>query len=378
MKKIVHIINGLGSGGAEHMLYKLLKYSDKDKYYHEVISLLDDGIYGKQIEELGIKVNCLNLNKKNILSSVLKARSISKDFHIINTWLYHSDLFGFLIGKVLLRKKLIWNVRHSNLDKDANKPMTLRIVKINSMLSKYVNLVTYNSNMALGNHVKFGYSDKNSKMIANGFELDKLKYNLEDRLRIRQELELKEDDKTIITVGRWDIQKDYYTLLEALGELKKQGDKFKMLMVGTDLEWSNKELSSLIDKYNLKNNIILLGRRSDIIGLLSAADIYVSSSLGESFSNSIGEAMACELPCVVTDVGDSKLLVGETGKVVQARDYIALSRELSNLLNNPNLKRNSKARDRVVNNYKIEKISRVFEKYYNKVYYGNQIMRESN
>ena len=64
MKKIVHIITGLGSGGAEHMLYKLLKYSDREKYYHEVISLLDDGVYGKKIEDLGIKVYCLNLNKK--------------------------------------------------------------------------------------------------------------------------------------------------------------------------------------------------------------------------------------------------------------------------------------------------------------------------
>ncbi len=124
MIRIVHIITGLGSGGAEHMLYKLLKYSDREKYYHEVILLMDDGIYGKKIENLGIKVHCLNLNKnkKNVFSSILKARRISKNFEIVDTWLYHADIFGFLISKILLRKKLIWNIRHSNLDKSVNKP----------------------------------------------------------------------------------------------------------------------------------------------------------------------------------------------------------------------------------------------------------------
>ena len=57
MIKIGHIITGLGSGGAENMLYKLLKYSNRDKFYHEVISLLDEGVYGEKIKALGYKVD---------------------------------------------------------------------------------------------------------------------------------------------------------------------------------------------------------------------------------------------------------------------------------------------------------------------------------
>lgn len=366
MKKIVHIITGLGSGGAEHMLYKLLKYSDREKYYHEVISLLDNGVYGKKIEDLGIKVYCLNLNKKNVFSSILRARRICKNFDIVDTWLYHADIFGFLIAKVLLRKKLIWNIRHSNLNKDANKPLNLKIVKINSVLSKYVNLITYNSNKALENHIKFGYANNNSTVIPNGFELDRFKFSMEDRLRIRQELGLKED-KVIITVGRWDIQKDYYTLLKALNELKKQNVKFKMIMVGTNLDYENDELVTLIDSYNLKDNVILLGRRNDIPALLSAADIYVSSSLGESFSNAIGEAMACGLPCIVTDVGDSKLIVGDMGLVVEPRDYESLANALIKVHNRKNSERLRKLRRCwISNNFSIEKIVREYEMLYSK------------
>ena len=63
MKKIIHIITGLGSGGAQHMLYKLIKYSDKTRFYHEVISLMDEGVYGCKINALGVKVHCLNINR---------------------------------------------------------------------------------------------------------------------------------------------------------------------------------------------------------------------------------------------------------------------------------------------------------------------------
>lgn len=368
MIRIVHIITGLGSGGAENMLYKLLKYSDKNKYYYEVISLIDEGVLGEKIKSEGIKIHTLNLSSKNIVKSLLKARSICKDFHIVNTWLYHADIFGFIISKMLLKKKIIWNVRHSNLDRNANKRRTLKIVKINSFLSKRVDCITYNSNKALETHKKAGYSNKNFIVIPNGFELDKFKFDQNKRDKIRKELFISDEDKVLITVGRWDIQKDYYTLLRALNEIKNQNVLFKMIMVGTNLDSSNKELEELLTRYNLKENLFLLGRRNDIPELLSAADIYVSSSLGESFSNAIGEAMACELPCVVTDVGDSKVIVGDYGKVVSPRDYKNLAKDLKSYCeSNSNYRRiiGSKSRERIIENYSIYSVIAEIEKVYN-------------
>lgn len=373
MKKIVHIITGLNSGGAENMLYKLLKYSDREKYYHEVISLMDEGVYGEKIKDQGIKVHCLNISRNNIrvkdmFKSLIRAIKICKNFDIVDTWLYHADIFGFIVAKILLNKKLIWNIRHSNLDKGVNKPRTLKIVKINSFLSKYVDCITYNSNKALENHIKFGYKNKNSVVIPNGFELDKFKFDLGNRIRVRNELGLNEEQKVIITVGRWDIQKDYYTLLKALNELKKYYKNFKMIMCGTNLDYSNEELTDLIDTYDLRENIILLGRREDIPALLSAADIYVSSSLGESFSNAIGEAMACELPCIVTDVGDSKLIVGETGIIVEKQKPLELSNALKNMIHcKKNIKYNSTARKRIAEKFSISIITKKFQSVYDNV-----------
>jgi glycosyltransferase involved in cell wall biosynthesis len=362
MKKIIHIITGLNSGGAESMLYKLIKYSDKTQYYHEVISLMDEGVIGEKIKGEGVRVHSLNLNKKNLISSVIKAIKICKNFDIVNTWLYHADIIGFLIAKIFLSKRLIWNIRHSNLDKDSNKSRTLKIVKLNCYLSKYVDFVTYNSESALENHYKAGYLNENSIVIPNGFELDRFQHDLESRQRIRGELGLNENQKVIITVGRWNIQKDYYTLLKALKKLKENNKNFKMLMCGTNLDLSNKELLGLINSYQLEENIILLGRRDDIPGLLSAADIYVSSSLGESFSNSIGEAMACELPCVVTNVGDSKKIIGDYGIAVESKDFNALSDSILSFIENKNINRIGKnARLRIKAQYDIKSIIIIFE-----------------
>jgi glycosyltransferase involved in cell wall biosynthesis len=221
-------------------------------------------------------------------------------------------------------------------------------------------VITFNSHRAEENHLQIGYRGKRTSVIPNGFELDRFRFSHSERNSIRNELGLTEE-KVIITVGRWDIQKDYYTLMAALNILQKKYHGFKMVMVGQNLDSENMELVDLINKYDLESKVLLLGRRNDVPALLSAADIYVSSSLGESFSNSIGEAMACELPCVVTNVGDSKLIVGETGVVVQAQDCEALAAGLLNGVSKKGGERCSSARKRVVSNYDITSVAQKFQ-----------------
>lgn len=373
MVKVTHIITSLNSGGAESMLYKLLKYSNSNEYTNEVICLLDKGIYGEKIEKMGIKVTVLNLNKGNIIGALYKARRVCEKSDIVNSWLYHSDLVGFFISKVLLRKKLIWNVRHSNLDKSANKKTTLLIVKLNARLSRYVDCITYNSNKAKYVHNKIGYTGNRNVVLSNGFELNKFTINNLSRKKLRKNFDIHDSEKVLITVGRWDPQKDYDNLLKSLGILRQNNINFRLIMVGTNLDWKNIALKKLIERYNLAENVLLLGRQGNIPELLSVADIYVSSSLGESFSNSIGEAMACQLPCIVTDVGDSAIIVGDCGEIVPSQNSEELSNELSYYIkmDNENLQRiGKKARKRVVENYDIINIVKLFE-----INYTNTIRR---
>lgn len=356
-KKIIHIINSLNSGGAENMLMKLIKYSDRENYYHEIISLLSKGDLSEEFEKMGVKVHYLNLNKKNLIKSIFKARKIIKHFDIVNTWLYYSDFFGFLITR-FTDKKLIWNIRHSNVSKEANKKSTLFILRLNSILSRFVDKITFNSKIALENHEKIGFRNKNIFIIQNGFELDKFKFNLKDRKKYRNELNISEEEKVLITVGRWDIQKDYYTLFESLNRLKKEMN-FKMIMCGSNLDNKNKELMALINKYNLENDVILLGRRDDINKILSVADLYVSSSMGESFSNAIGEAMSCGLHVVATDVGNNKDLIKNIGLIVEPQNAIQLSEAIKSFFNNENDL--DDPRKEIIKNFEIKKVIKYIE-----------------
>ena len=83
-----------------------------------------------------------------------------------------------------------------------------------------VDIITYNSNKASETHTLFGYKNNNNVIIPNGFELDKFKYDENKRYILRKELEIEDKCKVFITVGRWDIQKDYFTLIKALNKVK--------------------------------------------------------------------------------------------------------------------------------------------------------------
>src|SRR5699024_3018079 len=140
--KITHIITGLNMGGAETMLYKLLKHVNKDKYDINVISMMDDGVYGEKIRNLGIEVISLNM-KKGIpsLKGFKLAKRHIKNTDIIQTWMYHADLFGYILFKLSKVKKLIWGIRRSNLDPKLNKKSTIMVAKVNSKLSKKIDKV---------------------------------------------------------------------------------------------------------------------------------------------------------------------------------------------------------------------------------------------
>src|SRR5699024_10971105 len=114
---VTHIITGLNMGGAETMLYKLLKNIDKTKFDLKVISMLDEGVYGEKIRKLGINVISLNIKRgSSIIKGFKQAKKEIKNTDIIQTWMYHADLFGYLLYRTLKVKKLIWGIRRNNLD----------------------------------------------------------------------------------------------------------------------------------------------------------------------------------------------------------------------------------------------------------------------
>ena len=155
MNKITHIISGLGMGGAERSLFNLLSKM-KDRYEFTVISLGNDGVYGKKIRNLGIPVYFFDFRKN--LTSFLKfvklmnlVRDIKPD--LIQGWMYHGNLVSYFAQKSLKdNPALAWNIRHSLYSLSLEKSATRQIIRLNKLFSNKPNIIFYNSHI---NSVKF-------------------------------------------------------------------------------------------------------------------------------------------------------------------------------------------------------------------------------
>jgi len=311
--KIIHLIPSLNSGGAETMLYKLLKNRNDDNVI-EVVTLFSGGFYSERIKDMNIPIHELDIrNKKNPIKLFAKLIRTFKKADVIQSWMYHSDLIAFIFGKLLLRKKVIWGIRRSYLDKEHMKTLTYLTAKTCALLSKYVDGIICCTIIGKGKHENFGYKNRNFEVISNGFDLEEFGY--------RGNVVPKSCDSfKILNVARWEPLKDHYTLFAAARILKSKGILFELHLVGNGINENNKDLMDMIGEFDLDKEIMLLDVRNDIPQLMRSSNIYVSSSISEGFPNVIGEAMASGLYCVATDAGDTKYIIDKFGTVVPIKN----------------------------------------------------------
>jgi glycosyltransferase involved in cell wall biosynthesis len=368
--RIVHLITALNVGGAEMMLYKLLSRMDRRRFASSVVSLMDTGPIGKRIEELGVPVYELGMRRgRAALRSVATLLTLlaSERPYILQTWMYHADLLGLITGQLSRVPHVVWNIRRSTGVVGASPRRTLWTAKACSRLSSWPSVVVTNTEAGRVFHNGLGYHPRRWAVIPNGFDLDRFAPSPCARESVRAELGLAPDALLIGLVGRFDPMKDHTTFLRAAMHLEPHRQGIHFVLVGRDVVPSNTELTAMITGQEIEKRVHLLGERTDVPRLMAALDILCSSSCGEGFANVIGEAMACGVPCVVTDVGDSADIVGETGLVVPPRDARRLSDAWVRLIEAGEEKRQvlgQAARERVRQNYSLDGIVRVYEQLY--------------
>lgn len=370
--KILHIITGLNNGGAEAVLFRLCKYDTKNE--HIVISMMDMGKYGSLLEKENIKVFTLDMPAGKLkIGAIIKLYKLIKKLKpdVVQTWMYHANLIGGFVAKIARIKKIIWGIHHSNLDESHNKKSTILIAKILAKVSKVIpTTIVYCAEKALEVHKDIGYKCDDMQVIANGYELDMFYPNDTSTDKLRLELNIKKHENIVGFVARFDELKDHDNLLQALQIVKKKKKDFKCLFVGANMIESNETLKKMILKYNLENQILLLGERNDIPNIMNLLDIHILSSYSEAFPNVLCEAMACGTPCITTDVGDAAFIVGDTGWVVPIKDSSALSTSILNALTEKNDSqenfkgRQMKVRKRIVEKFDILKMIDDYDKIY--------------
>lgn len=364
--RVLHIINGLQAGGAEALLYRLVtRPSDIE---HEVVSLLPPDWYSPLLADSGVVVHHLNIGSAaSAVAAIPRLRRIIRDSSsdVIQTWLYRSNIYGGIVA-AFTGVPVVWSIHTGSLE-----PLRLvaRLwVYFGGLFARWVPSYVINCSVRSAQvHAPLGYGAAPGAVIANGYDPAVFLPDEDARAATRRNLELGKSEFVLGFIRRWSPQKDVPTLVRALGILRQRGVPFKVIFVGSDLDAENAELISLLEKEGCADRVMLLGRRADVPDIARAIDLHLLSSLVEAFPNIVGETMLSGTPNVVTDVGDSALMVGDSGWVVPvaAPDKIADAVEQghSEWSSRPDewQKRRARARALIADRFTFDEMARAYE-----------------
>lgn len=358
--RVLHIISSLGQGGAERQLIELVK---KNKS-HAICQLTSYNSYVEELTNKNISIFDLKIKKKFLdILSLYRLYKVIKYYkpNIINTWMYHSSLLVVLLRIITFKNNipLIWGLRCSNIDTSYYSLFLKIVIACCKFFSKYPNIIINNSKAGLNFHKKIGFKNKHV-VIHNGIDVNKFSSNEKFRKDFRNKYKINKDAKVLLCVGRNDPMKDHYTLLQAFNNLKKNFPSVILILAGLGTENMKKT-----------NGMMALGPRNDIEHIYAASDIIISSSaFGEGFSNALAEGMASNLIPIATNVGDSKYILGDIGKIINPRNkkelYYAIKETLE--LNRDNFENLKKlARMRIIQKFSQSKMISEYNKLYSKL-----------
>lgn len=328
--KIIHIIAGLNDGGAEAVLYRLVTYDAQDT--HHVVSLMGEGKYGPLLRKAGVHVMVLNMPRGRLTWRGLRRLWCAlreQRPQVIQTWMYHADLLGGVIGW-LQRIPVVWGIHNTVLVPGQSTRSTVWVARMCALLSRWApRHIVACAQAAADVHTALGYDAKRMVVIPNGYEMSRFAPDAAARQRMRQAWGVADDVPLIGMVARYDPYKDHENLIDSLAWLVMRGIEFKAVFVGTNVDDNNAQLVSQLLAKGLRDRVVLLGPTSDVPAVMNAVDVHVLSSSAEAFPNVLAEAMACGTPCVTTDVGDAALIVGDTGWVVPPSNPNALAQAIA-------------------------------------------------
>ncbi|WP_310486592.1 glycosyltransferase [Chamaesiphon sp. VAR_69_metabat_338] len=361
--QVLHIITDFNDGGAQAVLYRFI-IADKQNTHH-VISLMSIGWYGEQTAKLGIPVHALDMPKSRVTrAGVTKLyrliRQIGPD--AIQTWMYHSDLLGSVAARLAGKQVIVWGIHNSDLDPTQTAFTTRAIVRVCAAISGFIpRKIISCSEEGVRVHTALGYQQQKMVTIPNGYDVSEFAPNLAARQELRQQWHIPDGTTLFGMVARWNPQKDHANLIAALAHLKTlTPSPWHCVLVGSKLDADNDTLVELLDRYQVKDRVTLLGLRSDIPAVMNAVDLHVlSSAYGEAFPNVVAEAMACARPCIVTDVGDAGLIVGDTGWVVPSSDAVRLGEAMAGAIDRMSdlpawQQRQAQCRQRIEANFSVQ------------------------
>ena len=363
--RITYVITGLAAAGAETMLVKLLAHAGRGRFEPDVVSLMPcRGLpLAETIQGMNIPLRSLRMapGRPSPLAAFRLARHLRlRRPHLVSGWEVHGNLAAMFSSFLTPPIPTVWNVRGSLDDIRSEKLSTRLAIRALAAVSHRPSGIIYNSKNSRQQHEKYGYCQTGGVVIPNGFDTLRFAPDPHARLALRAELRLPPDAFLAGMIARYHPVKDHTTLLHALA----QTTGIHLVLAGRGAEPGNHRLSWLIDNLGLTRRVSLLGERTDVPRIAAALDVACLSSVAEGFPNVVGEAMAAAVPCIGTDVGDVRDIIGAQGWTVPPRQPAAFARALMEAAAmHPSVRAalGLHARRRIQSEYSLDRIATLFD-----------------
>lgn len=312
--KILHVITGMGSGGAESMIMNWYRNIDRDKVQFDFLLRSSENIYKDEISRLGGKVYYMPEFPKHYFSNYSKTGDFFKEhaadysaIHVHGNALIYTNVFH-IAKKYNIEKRIM----HSHSTSTKSK-LFLPVHKFNKMRIKHM----ANEYFACSDEAGKWCFNKDYKVINNGIDVERFRFNEQKRETIRQSLAIDDDAVVFCHVGRFLEVKNHEFIFKVFSEYRKTNQNADLILVG---------VGPLMEKYqNMANNLNIadrvhfLGVRTDIPDIISAADIFIFPSIYEGLPLSLVEAQANGICCLASDAITKKSKVSDNIKYLSIK-----------------------------------------------------------
>ncbi len=360
MAKVLFILRKMEGGGAERQLISLARGLMELAHEVTIAVWVAGGPYERDIERSGIQHVVFEKHGSTDVAGFLwriaaAVRRIQPD--VIHGYLDTGNFVAAVLRPIFPRSRIAWGIRNSGLELEQYDLGGRLLFHLSRPLSKFVDVIIANSHAGAAHAQTIGYPSDRTHVVPNGIDVDFFRRAPERGAALRTRWGFAEGDTVIGLAARLDPMKDHANFVAAARILAARRPHVRFVCVGEGIEPYRSAALATLRESGLGHQLLWEGFNSDMPAFYSAVDLATSASrFGEGFSNSIAEAMACGVPCVVTDVGDSRLIVGDDGRVVPTGDPAALAAGWESLLDNMTPSLGAACRARISDNFNVTRL----------------------
>jgi glycosyltransferase involved in cell wall biosynthesis len=361
--RVLFLIPSLVANGAERQLVELVRHLDRERFEVHLATFYDPGPEANLWAEAAAlpDLRLHSLHKRRGMLGHLAAMprllwlllELMPD--VLHGYMDDANLPLLAFGG-FLRRPVVWGIRRTNKDLTKLSRLTRRILDLTVWLSRYVDLIIFNSESGRRNHVAMGMRAARMAVVSNGFDGELFHPDPALGAAQREAWGVPPTAPLVGIVGRFHPVKDHETFLRAAASLARTHPEARFVCVGEGPAGRLETLRELAGTLGLAERVLFPAGHLGMAPVYNALSFLVLSSTDEGFPNVLGEAMACGVPCVTTRVGDAELLVGPWGAVVEAGDAPGIAAALAAFLEEPEAARRLRAesaRQRIVGTFGV-------------------------